>query len=218
VSPEVLVLGLTTVLRPSTVAAVYAMLAARRPQRLLLVYTATGLVFSVGLGVTVVLAFAGAGGPGTRTTGRAVLDVVLGAAALGYAAGAWSGRLAGPRAAPAGESWLQRRLRHLTPSVAALAGVLTHLPGLVYLAALNAVIAGSGGPVDSVVQVLVYNALWFSLPIVALVLSVRRPEASRDLLERGTAWAARHRRVIVVTFTGVLGAYLVVKGVLELSG
>ena len=53
---------------------------------------------------------------------------------------------------------MQRRLRHLTPPVAALAGVVTHLPGLVYLAALNAIVGSASGPANGVLQVLVYNA------------------------------------------------------------
>jgi hypothetical protein len=216
VSPEALVLALTTVVRPSSTAAVYAMLSTHRPQRLLVAYIVPGLAFSLTIGVLVVLAFQDRGASSTTTVGRAVLDIVLGAAALGYAAGAWTGRLHRRPTEAGGESWTQRRLHHLTPPVAALAGVLTHLPGLVYLAALNAIIGSASGPVNSVLQVVVYNALWFSLAIVALVMSVYRPSVSRDMLERGTAWARRHQRTIVAVFCGVLGIYLVWKGIADL--
>ncbi|WP_028923836.1 GAP family protein [Pseudonocardia acaciae] len=215
-SPEALVLALTTVVRPSSAAAVYAMLSTHRPQRLLVAYILAGLAFSLTIGALAVLALQGHSSSSTATAGRALLNIVIGAAALGYAAGAWTGRVHRRAADPADESWMQRRLRHLTPPVAALAGVLTHLPGLVYLAALNAIIGTASGPVNGILQVLVYNALWFSLAIVALVMSVYRPSVSRDLLERGTAWARRHQRTIVVVFCGVLGLYLVVKGVVDL--
>jgi hypothetical protein len=39
---------------------------------------------------------------------------------------------------------------------------------------------------------------------------------SRDVLERGTAWARRHQRSIVVGFCGILGIYLVWKGIVDL--
>lgn len=218
VSPEALVLGLTTVVRPSSAAAVYAMLSTHRPRRLLLAYILAGAAFSVGFGVLVVVAFQSRTTSSTTTAGRAVLDLVLGAASLGYAAGTWTGRLHRQPTAPDRESWMQRRLRHLTPPVAALAGVLTHLPGIIYLAALNAIISSASGPLDGVLQVAVYNALWFSLAIVALVLSVYRPTVFRDALERGTAWVRRHQRTIVVVFCAGLGVYLIWKGVAVLRG
>jgi Sap-like sulfolipid-1-addressing protein len=218
VSLEALVLGLTTVVRPSSAAAVYAMLSTHRPRQLLVSYILAGAAFSLTVGVLVVVAFQSRPASSTTTAGRAVLDLVLGAAALGYAAGTWTGRLHRRSAEPAEESWMQRRLHHLTPPVAALAGVLTHLPGIVYLAALNAIIDSASGPVDGIVQVAVYNALWFSLAIVALLVSVYRPIVFRDALERGTAWVRRHQRTIVVVFCGVLGIYLVWKGVATLRG
>jgi hypothetical protein len=216
VSPEAFVLALTTVVRPSSAAAVYAMLSTHRPQRLLVAYILAGLAFSLTVGALAVLALQGHSSSSTATVGRALLNIVIGAASLGYAAGAWTGRVHRRAAGAEEESWFQRRLRHLTPPVAALAGVVTHLPGLVYLAALNAIIGTASGPVNGVLQVVVYNALWFSLAIVALVMSVYRPSVSRDLLERGTAWVRRHQRTIVVVFCGILGLYLVVKGIVDL--
>ena len=111
---------------------------------------------------------------------------------------------------------LQRRLHGLTPAVAALVGIATHLPGLVYLAALTAIVGSASGPANSVVQVVVYNAMWFSLPIAALVLSAFHPALCREVLERGTAWVRLHRRPLTVAFCVVLGAYLTTKGVLDL--
>ena len=216
-SLEALLLGLTTIVRPTSAAAVYAILCSRRPQRLLVAYLAVGLTFSVGIGVAVVLAFQGHDSSITTTARRAVIDIVLGALALGYAAGVWTGRLRrGAAHHRDEESWLQRRMHHMTPAVAAMIGILTHLPGIVYLAALNAIVGSAYGPANGVLQVIVYNALWFSLPIVALALSIFRPTVSRDMLERGTTWARKHRRTLVVACSLVLGLYLMGKGILDL--
>ncbi|MBO0872879.1 MAG: GAP family protein [Pseudonocardia sp.] len=215
-SPEAFVLALTTVVRPSSAAAVYAMLSTHRPRLLLVAYILAGLAFSLTFGAVVVVAFQGQSSSSTVTAGRAVLNIVIGAAALGYAAGAWTGRMHRRGADPDEEPWMRRRTRHLTLPVAALAGVITHLPGIVYLAALNAIVETASGPLNGILQVIVYNVMWFSLAIAALVMSVYHPSESRDLLRQGTAWVRRHQRIIVVVFCGILGVYLVGKGIVDL--
>lgn len=215
-NPEAFALALTTVVRPTSAAAVVAMLATARPRRLLVAYIVAGLAFSLGVGTVVVVLVQGLG-PSTGTSGRPMFDIVLGAMALAYAAAGTFGWLPARRVGRApGSGWMRRRLEHLSPPVAAAAGVVTHLPGLVYLAALNAIVDDTAHAVDGVVQVVLYNVIWFSLPIVALVLSKYRPVESRQCLEDVGAWIRRHQRVLTVVFLGGLGIYLVVIGVLGL--
>jgi hypothetical protein len=221
VSPEALVLALSAVVRPTTAAAVLAMLSTRRPQRLLTSYILAGIAFTLTIGVLVVVILHGLG-PERSNAGRPVVDIVLGALSLAYAGAVGVGLLPRPaKTAPADRhrsgSWMQRRLADMSPSGAATAGVLTHLPGLVYLAALNAIVGSASGPLNGVLQVAVYNAIWFSLAIVALVMSTYRPAVSRDSLERAAAWTRRHRRTIILAFCGTLGVYLLVSGFIELA-
>jgi Sap-like sulfolipid-1-addressing protein len=216
-STEALVLALTAVVRPTSAAAVVAMLSTVRPRRLLVAYLVAGLAFSLAVGALVVALLGGLHSTPASTAVHPVFDLVLGTCALGYAACVWVGWLPRRRAAaPEQDSWMRRRLVDLSPSGAALAGVLTHLPGLVYLAALNAIVATTPGIANGLLQVVIYNAIWFSLAIVALVLSVYRPTVSRELLERAVSWTRRHLRVILVGFFGLLGGYLVVMGVMGL--
>src|SRR4051812_30068889 len=220
-SPEALVLALSAVVRPTTATAVIAMLSTGRPQRLLGPYILGGIAFTLTIGVLVVVLLQGLG-PGRSNVQRPVVDIVLGAVSLAYA-GAVAVGLLGRRVetVTADErgsgSWVRRRLDDMSPSGAATAGGLTHLPGLVYLAALNAIVGSATGALDGVVQVLVYNVIWFSLAIVALVVSVYRPAVSRDGLERVAAWTRGHRRVIIVVCCGALGTYLLVSGISELA-
>ena len=218
-STEALVLALTGVIRPTSAAAVFAMLSTPRPQRLLVAYLVVGLGFSLAVGTLVVVLLGGLQSTRASSAVRPLLDLVLGTFALGCAVSAWIGWL--PRSRPRGsaepDSWLRRRLTDMSPSGAAAAGVLTHLPGLVYLAALNAIAAGAGGTANGVLQVVVYNGIWFSLAIVALVLSVYRPTVSREILERVISWIREHQRVITIGFFGALGGYLVVVGVLGVA-
>ena len=142
---DALVLAVASVIRPMSVAAVYAMLSAARPTRLLTAYVATGFVVSTGIGIVLVILLGIAAGPRAPEEVRAVIPFVLGAVSLSYAAGLLSGWVQAPapdrtRATPGPDasSWLGRQLANLSPRRAALAGVLTHKPGLFYLAALRA--------------------------------------------------------------------------------
>ncbi|WP_433507990.1 GAP family protein [Pseudonocardia halophobica] len=223
-STEALVLALSAVLRPTALAALFAILASRDPRRLLTAYLVGGLVFTLAVGTLVVVLLQGLNARTATTSSRPVLDVVLGVAALVYAVAAlarWRSPWPFSRGTerPPGEpTWMQRRLQGLTVRGAAGAGVLTHLPGLTYLAALNAIVASAAGAVvDGLVQVAVYNAIWFSTAIVALVLAVHRPQVAREVLERLVAWIRARRRPITVLFFGALGAYLVVTGIVDLT-
>jgi Sap, sulfolipid-1-addressing protein len=103
-------------------------------------------------------------------------------------------------------------LRRPTLKVAAAAGMVTHVPGLFYLVALNAIAAGSPPIADAFVEVLVYNAIWFSVPIAAFVVARRDAEGAHAWIARTNAWAKEHEQAIVVVVFATVGAYLVVSG------
>ena len=56
---EIIVLALLTAVRPTSLAAVYALLSAEFPRRLMVVYVASGMAFTIAIGFLVVLAFDG---------------------------------------------------------------------------------------------------------------------------------------------------------------
>jgi hypothetical protein len=213
VNAEALLLALSSVIRPTTLGAVYAMLSRPAAHRLLGAYLATGLAFSLVVGVGVVVVLHGYAAPAVSTFWRATSDIALGAAACGYAIGVGTHRRSAPSKAPSRTTrWLQHRLDNMTATRAALIGLVTHLPGLVYLAALNAIASSAARPLNAVVQVVVYNTIWYSVAIAAFVVSVLHPAASKDLLEKADAVVGRLGRSIVVTVFGVIGVYLLGKG------
>ncbi len=220
---EALVLGLFSGLRPGTSqAAVLVLLETPKPQRLLLLFTAAGFASSWAIGLLVVGVFHGANVAVGGSTFTAVLDVAFGAAALGFAAGLQRGwvqptrrRSPSPSATAAG-SRFGRDLRNPSARNVVAAGIGTHLPGLIYLAALNAIASERPAPVDAALQVAIYDALWFLVPLASLVLAVVRPGAARAYLDEATAWVRRHEHAVLVSGSLVLGGYLVVKGTARL--
>ena len=221
---EALVLGLFSGLRPGTsLAAVLALLKTPQPERPLIFFIAAGLIWSWVIGVLVVGVFHGANVALGGSTFTAVLDVAFGAAALGFGAGLQRGwvqptRLRSSSPPEAGTpSRLARRLHSPSARVAAAAGVGTHLPGLIYLAALNAIASERPGPVGVGLRVAIYDALWFLVPLASLVLVLVRPGAALVYLEHATAWVRRHEHAVVVAGSLVLGGYLVVKGTVSLT-
>lgn len=222
-SIETLVLGVISGLRPATSqAAVIALLRTPDPRRRLLFFLVAGFVSSMAFGLVLVLAMHGARVELGGSTFTAVFDLAAGVAALGFAFGYRRGRLSLPRrerrveATDAVGARLARRLRDPSVLTAALAGVATHIPGLIYLVALNAIAAGQPGALSAAVQVGIYNALWFALPMAALALAILRPGRAPEYLERATGWGRQNEQVLVFATLTVLGAYLTIKGLVLL--
>ena len=217
---EALVLATASAVRPSTsTAAVYALLSSARPRPALAAFTIGGLVFSCAFGVVVVSALHGVSLPGRESDRNAIVDLVAGAAMIGFGAGAWSGHVERlrRRRTSEGPGRIVTMLRRPTLKVAAAAGAATHLPGLFYLVALNAIAAGSPPLVEALVDILVYNAIWLSIPIAAFVVADRHAAGAHETIAQVNAWVRAREQVIVVAVFGSVGTYLVVKGVLELA-
>ncbi len=218
-SGEALLLALSSVIRPTTLTAVYAMALARDRRRLLSAYLIAGLTFSVLVGILVAVVLKGYSESGLSTFWRGVLDVGLGAAACGLAVGAATRRRPDSAAMnPRTTAWFRHRLDNMTTTRAALIGVVTHLPGLVYLAALNAIVNVAATPLGAAVQVVAYNLIWYSMAIAAFFVSLSHPAASTDLLNRADELIRRHGRSIVVPVFGVIGIYLLGQGLSSLLG
>ena len=132
-SLETLVLALASALRPTQLAAVYALLGTPRPRRLLTAYIVAGLAFSLATGIAVVAIVHGAEirEGGDRGTFDGLFELVAGSALLGFAVGLFTGRV---QRRSRRETVELRELGHRAPAadpsvtVAATAGIATHLP------------------------------------------------------------------------------------------
>jgi hypothetical protein len=65
-------------------------------------------------------------------------------------------------------------------------------------------------------ELVVYNLIWFAIPIAALAVCFVRPAAARDAVQAIQDWTRRHARTIVVVVAFVVGGVLVLRGVLGL--
>lgn len=215
---DVVVLALASAARPAGIAALYALLSASHPRRVLLAYLIAGVTFSVAIGALVVGVFKGTGVHYRDTNVASAVYLLGGVAALGFAAGVGSGRRQLPsrgEAAPE-RSAVSRRLRNPSVTTASAAGVATHLPGLFYLVALNAIVAEGRSFLDGLLEVVVFNIIWFGAAIASVVVFLLRPGVARRALARVNAWARRHSRITTVLVFSAVGLYLTIKGAMGL--
>src|SRR4051794_401141 len=137
---EIILLALATTVRPTSLTAVYAIIAQQDRTRLMLAYCAAGLLFTVGFGVLAVWAFNGIDiGSGTNET-KGIAEIIGGTAAIGFGVLLATNRISVPganRTPRAPSRWTELQKHHISLRAAIVAGPATHLPGLFYLIALN---------------------------------------------------------------------------------
>jgi hypothetical protein len=214
VSTEALALSVVSMIRPTTAAAVWAMLVSSRPRRLLAVYLLAGMAVSLSVGIAVVLVAGEALSERSGFHFRASVLVLLGLVAL---LGAVAVRLGWARRFRPDVPTTGHRRRRLSPAAAAAAGVLTHLPGVFYIAALGAITGAGAAATGTVAQVVVYNLVWFAPAIVALGVSLVGTIPSGDRLVGALAWGRAHEEPILTICLAGVGVWLIVKGVAGLG-
>ena len=216
---EVVLLALASTIRPTSLAAVYVLLSGESPRRLMIVYITTGLAFTIGFGLLVIWAFNGVDINSGSDKTKGIVELAGGLLVLAFAVLVRTGHIGGPHpddAPDAPARWKTLLERRLSAGTAALAGPVTHIPGLFYLIALNVVAAHQPSIPDGLVEVLVYNVVWFALPIGALAICVIDPPAARRVVDGLRLWTLRHAHALLLTVSLVAGAGLVIRGVLTI--
>jgi hypothetical protein len=216
---EVFVLALASTIRPTSLAAVYALLSHDSRRALICAYVAAGLAFTVAFGLAVVYAFHGIHVHSGSDRTKGVADIIGGVVALLLGVAILTGRVRAQQAAdaPAARGRLNAMLgARLSMPTAALAGPATHLPGLFYLIALNVIVAHNPEVPNGTFAVLTYNAVWFALPLIALGACIVRPAAARDAIGSVEQWARLRSRTILLCVAFGVGTALIVRGALSL--
>ena len=217
---QLILLGFATTLRPTSLAAVYALLKNPTPRRYLTAYLLAGLAFTVTFGLAVYLWFHGTTTNGNTSRARAIAEIVAGVISLSSAVLLFFGRVAKSKTGAAEHTdssarWQGLLIHEVTVRRAALAGPLTHIPGLLYLLALNLIITEQPPTHTGIADLLVFNAAWFALPIAALVISIASPALATRTVETVDRWARQHARAIVSAVLLVVGIALLIHGLVN---
>jgi hypothetical protein len=216
---EVVLLALATTVRPTSLAAVYALVSHESPRRLMIVYITAGLVFTIAFGLLVIWAFNGIDINSGSDETKGIAEIAGGIIVLTFAVLVRTGHVGGPHADDAPDAprrWETLLERRLSARTAALAGPVTHIPGLFYLIALNVIVAHQPSIPSGLVEVLIYNAVWFALPIGALAICVIDPPAARHAVHALRMWTLDHTHLLLLTVSLVAGAGLVIRGLLTI--
>jgi hypothetical protein len=194
---------------------VYALLTrGRAPSRLLVAYLIAGLVFTIAIGVIVIAAFSGVQLHAGSSETKGIAEIAAGAIAIAIGIAVLTGGV-GRRFddAPRTPGRFERILaREISTPAAALAGPATHIPGLFYLLALDLIVASQRDLASGLADVLLYNAVWFALPIAALILYIVNPPHARGIVAAIQAWAGAHTRRVILIVAFVGGPALIVAG------
>ncbi len=213
---EVILLALASTVRPTSLAAVSALLGRDASRRLMVAYVTGGLIFAFLFGFVVVTVFHGVHiDPGTDRA-KGIADIVSGLVALVFGFAVMIGLVheRPHRRSRERSGWLARLDREITVRAAALAGPLTHIPGIFYLLALNVIAAHNPELPGAILAVAIYDVIWFAVPIAALVLCIVDPDAARKVVPAVQQRVQSHSRTIVLVTCFVVGITLLIRGVL----
>jgi Sap, sulfolipid-1-addressing protein len=224
---------LSAITSPTAMAAVLVILRRPRPVRLLSAYVIGSFVTSVLVGTAIVAGLAATSllTPGDRP-GNPILDICIGALILISSAWLHSER-SGALRQRAAELRAQRRAqkaatRGSKPSrtaqalstgstglVAAL-GVMMHLPGLLYLAALGGIAHANLSFVHGVVLIVLFNIVMLAPIELPLLGTIVAPESTERTVDRADSFIKRHTREGLLGLSVLAGGYLIVTGIVGL--
>ncbi len=222
---RVFVFSLTAALNPTLLAVVTIMLTLPSPKRLLMGYLAGAVLTSVTCGLLLVFEL------GSRTAGTAkhtvspIVDIVLGALILLIAFVVGTGRDRRRRA------WRERRReqakdkppprwkRQLSKGGARdafVVGALLSFPGASYIAGMQGLSKQHLSTFEAVLGVIVFNMICLILLELPLLGYAFAPDWTARTIARFNDWLARRGGRALLIAAVVIGAYLVVRGLVTL--
>jgi Sap, sulfolipid-1-addressing protein len=227
VGGDILVLAFTAALNPTLVAASTLMMILPNPVRLMFGYLLGALLTSITLGLLIISTLEGSGAVATtKNTVSPAATIALGCIALLGAVVLGTDRHLGRRRDPAareekkkekGPRRWQRALGKGSARVTFVVGAMLTLPGASYLAGLSRINKADYSTTETVLVVIGFNLIMLALLEVPLICFLAAPNWTPKAIERAKAWIGRHSRRFAVMLLTVVGALLVLKGVLELT-
>ena len=224
---EVVLLSLTASLNPTLLATTTLMLLLPKPSRLMLGYLLGATLTSVTLGLVIVFSLSGSSSTTntTQSTLSPAVDIALGALALALAFVLQTGRheplVRRRRARKEAKRdkppprW-QRELSKGSAKTTFVIGALLTLPGASYLAGLHQIHKLHYSTAGTVATVIGFNVVMLWLLEVPLVSFAVAPDWTPQAIDRAKAWVGRHAHSFAVKGLTLVGALLVIKGIVGL--
>jgi hypothetical protein len=224
---RIFLFALTAALNPTLLTATTVMLLLPNPKRLMLGYLAGAYTTGIIVGVAIVEWLNNSGAVSeTKHTVAPGIDIALGAIALIAAYVVWSGSLARRRERrklergdqPKKTPRWQEALSGGNPRTTFLIGLVLSFPGASYLAALNAIHKQDIGTAGEVALVIAVNLVMLVLLEAPLIAFAVAPDRTPIVIDRFRAWMARNGAEAIAIGLAVIGAALILRGVLALAG
>jgi hypothetical protein len=223
---QVFLLALVAALNPTLVGASSVMLLLPNPKRLMLGYLCGALMTSITLGLVIVFSLEGSGLVSTtETTVDPAFNLAVGAVMLITAFVLGTGRSArlaerrrarkGPKEDKGPPRW-QRALSKGSARETFIVGALLTLPGGAYLTGLSQINQQNLSTTATVLSVIAFNLIMLILLELPLLGFVIAPDWTPVAVDRAKAYVGRNGRKAATIALAVLGAALIIKGIVEL--
>jgi hypothetical protein len=220
-------LSLLAMFTPTLLAAVTVMMLLPNPKRLMLGYLLGAYTTSITAGLLIVFSLHGSASESTAHTMGPIEDIVVGLLALLVAYVLGSGRDArlqerrrrrkeAKETAEKKESFPERMLGRGSARVTFVVGVLLTFPGVSYLTALDRMAKLDATSAELVLLVVVFCVIQQLLLEVPLLGYTFAPDWTKDAVARFRDWLGRNGRRAGVAVAAVIGALLVLRGVITL--
>ena len=218
----------TAALNPTLLAATTVMLLLPNPKRLLIGYLLGALFTSITLGLVIVFSLDGTSAAETaQNTLSPAANLTLGGIALVIAYVLATDRDKERRQRreqkkaakePSGPPRWQRFMERGTARDTFIVGALLTLPGASYLAGLHHLAGEDVSTSATVLAVLAFNVIMLALLEIPTLGYLLAPEKTPAAVDRLKAGISRHGRKAAIWGAAVIGALLVLRGVIELLG
>lgn len=224
---NVILLALAAAVYPTLLAGVILILARPHPLRMMLAFLIGGMTISIaaGIGIAKWLEDSGAVNQSHPSTAP-VLDIVAGMASLLIAWGVRSGRIRGGYLTRIKEkrhskrtgnpTFTERALGGGSVTMAVIAGLALNLPGIWYLCTLAGIAQAELSNATALLEILLFNVIMFTLVEVPIVGYLINPKGGTAMVTNLRDSARRNSRTIASIVAAVIGAWLIVKGLVKL--
>jgi hypothetical protein len=219
---ELLPLAIVSAFWPALLAVVLVSLRAPHPGRLLASFLAAGLLTTMTIGLVVIYALKDTALVSTsRESFDPAVQVTVGLLAV-LAAIILRHRPVMPRSGPAPETdapapgRIERMLDHGAPLAFVAGIVLNVIPGFAPLIALKNIAELDEGPAATVALLLGFYLIMFALIEIPLAGYLIAPARTAQAIPRFNTWLDRNAARLAVNALGIVGIFLVIRGIVGL--